>query len=92
MEKVCVVCPHTILDPCIEPARGSVYASNTEYLFVDEEFKKLVAVSYTGMIMSTRETADMKDILVSLGVTQINAESRVIPGGYEAEGTPPHSG
>ncbi|GHT08910.1 hypothetical protein AGMMS49532_05310 [Endomicrobiia bacterium] len=44
------------------------------------------------MIMSTRETADMKDFLVSLGVTQINAESRVIPGGYEAEGTPPHSG
>jgi 2-iminoacetate synthase len=81
--------------PRIEPASGSAYASNLEYPFADEEFKKLVAVlrlsvPYTGIIMSTRETAGMRDVLVNLGVSQISAESRVTPGGYEDNlvGTP----
>jgi 2-iminoacetate synthase len=88
MEKIYGVGPHTISVPRIEPAPGSAYSSNPEYPFTDEEFKKLVAVlrlsvPYTGIIMSTRETADMRDVLINLGVSQISAESRVTPGGYE---------
>ena len=80
--------PHTISVPRIEPAPGSEYASNPEYNITDEEFKKIVAVlrlsvPYTGIIMSTRETAGLRDNLVNLGVSQISAESKVTPGGYE---------
>lgn len=82
--------PHTISLPRIEPAPGSDYASNPEHPLTDEEFKKIVAVlrlsvPYTGMIMSTRESAQMRDILVNLGVSQLSAESKVTPGGYDEE-------
>lgn len=80
--------PHTISLPRIEPAPGSDYSSNPDYPLTDEEFKKIVAVlrlsvPYTGMIISTRESAHMRDILVNLGVSQLSAESKVTPGGYE---------
>jgi 2-iminoacetate synthase len=88
LEETYGVGPHTISVPRIEPAPGSDYASNPHYPFSDEEFKKLVAVlrlsvPYTGIIMSTRETSDLRDFLVNLGVSQISAESKVTPGGYE---------
>jgi 2-iminoacetate synthase len=88
LEKTYGIGPHTISVPRIEPASGSSYASKPEYPITDEEFKKIVAVlrlsvPYTGIIMSTRETAELRDVLVNLGVSQISAESRVTPGGYE---------
>jgi 2-iminoacetate synthase len=90
LEKTYGVGPHTISVPRIEPAPGSLYAQKPEYPISDEEFKKLVAilrlsVPYTGIIMSTRETAHLRDILVNLGVSQISAESKVTPGGYEED-------
>jgi 2-iminoacetate synthase len=88
LEKTYGLGPHTISVPRIEPAPGSSYADKPEYPISDEDFKKLVAVlrlsvPYTGIIMSTRETAHLRDILVNLGVSQISAESKVTPGGYE---------
>jgi len=90
LEKKFGIGPHTISVPRIEPAPGSKYSSNPEYPLADEEFKKLVAVlrlsvPYTGIIMSTRENAKLRDELVNLGVSQISAESKVTPGGYEEE-------
>lgn len=90
LEKKHGVGPHTISVPRIEPAPGVDYASNPEYPISDDDFKKLVAVlrlsvPYTGIIMSTRETAEMRDQLVNLGVSQISAESKVTPGGYEED-------
>ncbi len=88
LEKKHGIGPHTISVPRIEPAPGVDYASKPEYPLSDDDFKKLVAVlrlsvPYTGIIMSTRETAEMRDTLVNLGVSQISAESKVTPGGYE---------
>jgi 2-iminoacetate synthase len=90
LEKTYGVGPHTISVPRVEPAPGSSYAANPQYPISDEDFKKLVAVlrlsvPYTGIIMSTRETAHLRDILVNLGVSQISAESKVTPGGYEED-------
>jgi 2-iminoacetate synthase len=90
LEKTYGVGPHTISVPRIEPAPGSSYADKPEYPITNEDFKKLVAVlrlsvPYTGIIMSTRETPELRDTLVNLGVSQISAESRVTPGGYEDE-------
>jgi 2-iminoacetate synthase len=90
LEKTYGLGPHTISVPRIEPAPGSQYAEKPECPISDEDFKKLVAVlrlsvPYTGIIMSTRETAHLRDTLVNLGVSQISAESKVTPGGYEEE-------
>jgi 2-iminoacetate synthase len=56
----------------------------------DIDFRKIVAilrlaVPYTGIIMSTRETPNMRRETFALGVSQISAGSRTNPGGY-AEG------
>jgi len=90
MEESSGVGPHTISVPRIEPAEGVEMSSNPPYKLTDEDFKKVVAVlrlsvPYTGIIMSTRESAQMRDSLLSLGVSQISAESNTSPGGYSAE-------
>ena len=89
MEKKFKVGPHTISVPRIEPAEGAELSFNPPYKISDEEFKKVVAilrlsVPYTGIIMSTRENAEMRDSLLSLGVSQVSAESNTSPGGYSA--------
>ena len=42
-----------------------------------------LAVPYTGMILSTRETANLRQETFALGISQISAGSRTNPGGYE---------
>jgi 2-iminoacetate synthase len=79
--------PHTISVPRVEPACGSDIAANPPWRLDDTSFKKLVAifrlaVPYTGIIMSTRETPELRRQTLALGVSQISASSRVNPGGY----------
>jgi 2-iminoacetate synthase len=87
LEKRFGVGPHTISVPRLEPASGSDIAANPPYPVDDTTFKKIVAilriaVPYTGIIMSTRETAKMRRDTFTLGVSQISASSRTNPGGY----------
>jgi 2-iminoacetate synthase len=82
--------PHTISVPRLEPASGSDLATHPPKPVSDVDFRKLVAilrltVPYTGLIMSTRETAEMRRETFALGVSQISAGSRTNPGGYEDE-------
>lgn len=89
LEKRFNVGPHTISVPRIEPAHSSEFSKNPPYRVSDEDFKKLVAiirlsVPYTGLILTTRETPQMRDELFGLGVSQISAESRTSPGGYSS--------
>jgi 2-iminoacetate synthase len=89
--------PHTISVPRLEPATGSTIASHPPFALPDLDFRKIVAilrlaVPYTGIIMSTRETAQMRRETFALGVSQISAGSRTNPGGYtdslhEADGS-----
>jgi len=44
-----------------------------------------LAVPYTGIILSTRERAGLRDRLLHLGVSQISSGSRTFPGGYAQE-------
>lgn len=92
LEKCFGVGPHTISVPRLEPADGCEIASQPPYPVSDRDFKKIVAilrltVPYTGIIMSTRETAKMRAATFALGVSQISAGSRTNPGGY-GEGEP----
>ncbi len=87
LETVFGVGPHTISVPRLEPATGSDIASNPPFVVSDLDFRKIVAilrlaVPYTGIIMSTRETAQMRRETFALGVSQISAGSRTNPGGY----------
>jgi len=82
--------PHTISVPRLEPATGSNLAAHPPFPVSDIDFRKIVAilrlaVPYTGIIMSTRETAQMRRDTFALGVSQISAGSRTNPGGYEHE-------
>jgi 2-iminoacetate synthase len=79
--------PHTISVPRMEPATDAPLATNIPAPVSDEEFKRLVAilrmaVPYTGMILSTRESPDMRRDCFALGISQISAGSRTDPGGY----------
>jgi len=86
--------PHTISFPRIEPAVGSDIASHPPFAVGNSDFKKMIAilrlaVPYTGMIMSTRETAAVRRETFALGISQISAGSRTDPGGYkDGEGDP----
>jgi 2-iminoacetate synthase len=82
--------PHTISVPRINPAEEAPWAQNPPNPVTDEEFKKIVAVlrlavPYTGMILSTRESPELRREVFALGISQISAGSRTQPGGYQAE-------
>ncbi len=81
--------PHTISIPRIEFAKNAPCAEVVPNPVSDCDFKKLVAVlrcavPYTGIILSTRESAEMRGELINLGVSQVSAGSRTDPGGYAA--------
>ena len=80
--------PHTISIPRLEPALNAPAALNPPYAVDDISFKKLVAVirlavPYTGIILSTRERAELRRELFEVGVSQISAGSRTAPGAYK---------
>ena len=82
--------PHTISVPRLEPAAGSEMAAHPPHPVSDVDFRKIVAilrlaVPYTGIIMSTRETPNLRRETFALGVSQISAGSRTNPGGYSEE-------
>ncbi|MBN2717955.1 MAG: [FeFe] hydrogenase H-cluster radical SAM maturase HydG [Deltaproteobacteria bacterium] len=82
--------PHTISVPRLEPADGSVISAAPPAPVDDATFQKLVAilriaVPYTGIIMSTRETPSLRRKSFDVGVSQISAGSRTNPGGYSRD-------
>lgn len=90
LEKRFGVGPHTISVPRIKPALNTPLFFHNPYAVSDEDFKKLVAVlrlavPYTGMILSTRESPAFRDEILSLGISQISAGSRTSPGAYSEE-------
>jgi len=88
LEQDCGVGPHTISVPRLEPAFNAPAAIRPPHPVSDHDFKKLVAiirmaVPYTGMILSTRETPALRSEVFALGISQISAGSRTNPGGYQ---------
>jgi len=80
--------PHTISIPRLEPALNAPAAMQIPHAVDDLSFKKLIAiirlaVPYTGIILSTRERAELRRDLFTVGVSQISAGSRTAPGSYK---------
>lgn len=81
--------PHTISVPRLRPATG-VSLDNFPYLVRDADFAKIIAilrlaVPYTGLILSTRESPAFRDRLINYGISQISAASSTGVGGYKEE-------
>ena len=78
---------HTISVPRLKKAEGMSMDIFKETIS-DEMFKKIVAiiriaVPYTGIILSTRETPEMRKELINYGVSQISIGSCTEVGGYK---------
>lgn len=89
LEAVFGVGPHTISVPRIRNA-DDIDASAFEDAISDELFERIVAViriavPYTGMIISTRESKATREKVLELGVSQISGGSRTSVGGYAEE-------
>ncbi len=83
--------PHTVSVPRIEPADGAPLSTRVPFPVSDQDFKKLVAIirlalPYTGIILSTRESESLRQELFHYGVSQISAGSRTNPGAYSHPG------
>ncbi len=86
--------PHTISVPRLEPALGSDISQHAPHPVNDLDFKRIIAVlrlavPYTGIILSTREGAQIRREAFDLGISQISAGSRTNPGGYHDDDGPP---
>lgn len=82
--------PHTLSVPRLQPAQGSV-VNTMRYGVSDEDIKKVVAIyrlalPYAGVVVSTRESAQLRDELLFIGASQISAGSKTSPWGYVREG------
>lgn len=86
LEAACGVGPHTISVPRIKRADDIDPAAFSDGID-DEIFAKIcalirIAVPYTGMIVSTRESQAVREKVIRLGVSQISGASRTTVGGY----------
>ncbi len=86
LEAVHGVGPHTISVPRIKHA-DDIDPDVFDNSISDEIFEKIVAliriaVPYTGMIISTRESKEVREKVLKLGISQISGASRTSVGGY----------
>ena len=87
LEAVHGVGPHTISVPRIKRA-DDIDPSAFDNGISDDIFAKIcalirISVPYTGMIISTRETKEVRERVLPLGVSQISGGSRTSVGGYD---------
>ncbi len=92
LEAAFGVGPHTISVPRVCPA-DDIDLSEFANAIDDDTFAKLVAciriaVPYTGMIVSTRESQKSRERVLHLGISQISGGSRTSVGGYTKEERP----
>ena len=89
LEAVHGVGPHTISVPRVKKA-DDIDPTAFDNSISDEIFAKIVAcirlaVPYTGMIISTRESEELRGKLLDLGISQVSGGSRTSVGGYTEE-------
>ncbi len=88
LEAVHGVGPHTISVPRVKRA-DDIDPDDFDNGIDDDVFAKICAliricVPYTGMIISTRESKEVRERVLPLGISQISGGSRTSVGGYDA--------
>ena len=86
--KHCWQAQITVSVPRLRPAAGGF---RPLFSMSDRELAQLVCAlrltfPQVGIVMSTRESAALRDALASIGVTMMSAGSRTEPGGYTRQG------
>lgn len=86
LEAVHGVGPHTISVPRVKHA-DDIDPTSFDNGISDETFAKIcalirISVPYTGMIISTRESQEVREKVLPLGVSQISGASKTSVGGY----------
>ena len=86
LEAVHGVGPHTISVPRVKPA-DDINPDDFDNGISDDIFAKIcalirISVPYTGMIITTRESQELRERVLPLGVSQISGASRTSVGGY----------
>ena len=89
LEAVHGVGPHTISVPRLKRA-DDINPDDFDNGIDDDTFAKIcalirISVPYTGMIISTRESKEVREKVIRLGVSQISGASRTSVGGYAEE-------
>ena len=92
LEAVHGVGPHTISVPRVKRA-DDIDPEEFDNSISDDIFEKItacirLAVPYTGMIVSTRETEEVRSKMLRLGISQVRGGSRTSVGGYTEEERP----
>ena len=92
LEAVHGVGPHTISVPRLKKA-DDIDPTQFDNGIDDEIFSKIIAciriaVPYTGMIISTRESEEVRKKALSMGISQISGASRTSVGGYTDQERP----
>lgn len=92
LEAVHGVGPHTISVPRVKKA-DDIDPDEFDNSIDDDTFAKItacirLAVPYTGMIISTRESEEVRSKLLRLGISQVSGGSRTSVGGYTQEDRP----
>lgn len=87
MERFCGIGPHTLSFPRLEPAVNTPFIEKPKWRVSDDDFERIVilarlAVPYSGLILTARESPAMRRRLLPLGVTQMDAASNVGVGAY----------
>ena len=87
MERFCGIGPHTVSFPRLEPAVNTPFVEQPRWRVSDDDFERIVtlarlAVPYAGLIITARESPEMRRRLLPLGVTQMDAASNVGVGAY----------
>jgi 2-iminoacetate synthase len=86
--KRCWQAQITVSLPRLRPAAGEFQPA---FSMTDRELAQLICAfritfPQVGIVLSTRERADLRDALVPLGVTMMSAGSHTEPGGYTGQG------
>ena len=92
LEAVHGVGPHTISVPRVKPA-DDINPDDFDNSISDDMFVKIaacirLAVPYTGMIISTRESEDVRTKMLNVGISQVSGGSRTSVGGYTEKERP----
>ena len=92
LEAVHGVGPHTISVPRVKRA-DDIDPNEFDGGIDDQTFEKIIAcirlaVPYTGMIISTRESQQVREKALKMGISQISGASRTSVGGYTEEERP----
>ncbi len=92
LEAVHGVGPHTISVPRVKHA-DDIDPDAFDNSISDETFEKIaacirLAVPYTGMIISTRESEEVRSKMLHIGISQVSGGSRTSVGGYTEKERP----